>query len=487
MSARVLPAATIKSPTRFKAQIVLLALALATTLLLQGQDQGPRRNQSFAKDPGPRGEPAGAGGPIATLSADQLRFFKDAALRFVNTEGVKDGLGPTFNADSCGACHSQPAIGGTSPSATAFPKVGHNPQVALATANGAINKLPFFVKPDGPVREARFKFVMNPDGTVDRNQPDGSVHDLFTIQARNDAPTGCTLAQEDFWGAANQHNLALRIPTPTFGGGLIEMIDDATILTNMQAHSGDKLRLRIRGKPNRSGNDATITRFGWKAQNKSLIMFSHEAYAVEIGETNQMFPQKRGFFPNPPPANCVSNPLPEDQTRYLAMSDDPVGVPSDDDAFATFMRFLDQPVPSCTGKNCSASIQNGRRLFTDVVKCALCHTPSMTTGQSSFTTNAPGLSGVQANLFSDLLLHRMGERLSDGIPQGNAGADEFRTAPLWGLGQRLFFLHDGRASDLLVAIREHRSEGSEANAVIENFNQLTPAEQQDLLNFLRSL
>jgi len=85
------------------------------------------------------------------------------------------------------------------------------------------------------------------------------------------------------------------------------------------------------------------------------------------------------------------------------------------------------------------------------------------------------------------LLHHMGAGLRDDISQGGAGPDEFRTAPLWGLGQRLFFLHDGRAKDVLQAIREHRSEGSEANGAIENFHALTPAEKQDLLNFLRSL
>jgi len=466
---------------------LILFLALAGPSFGQDRDRDHGHGSGpGAVDPGPRGAPAGAGGPIANLSPDQLRFFNDAATRFVNSEGVANGLGPTFNADSCGACHSQPAIGGTSPSATAFPKVGPNPQVALATASGGKNSVPFFVKPDGPVREARFKFLTNPDGTVDPSQPDGSVHDLFTIQGRNDAPAACTLAQEDFLGAAKQHNLALRIPTPTFGGGLIEMIDDATILTNMHANHAAKSALGIRGRPNRNGNDATISRFGWKAQNKSLIMFSHEAYSVEIGETNQMFPQKRGFFPNPPPANCIANPLPEDATNYLAAGSDPILVPSDDDAFATFMRFLDQPTPACTGTGCSASIQNGNKLFTST-GCALCHTPSLATGQSSFTVNAAGLSGVQANLFSDLLLHHMGERLQDGISQGSAGPDEFRTAPLWGLGQRLFFLHDGRASDLLQAMREHRSDGSEANGVIGHFNALTPAQQQDLLNFLRSL
>jgi CxxC motif-containing protein (DUF1111 family) len=81
----------------------------------------------------------------------------------------------------------------------------------------------------------------------------------------------------------------------------------------------------------------------------------------------------------------------------------------------------------------------------------------------------------------------MGTNLADGVSQGGAGPDEFRSAPLWGLGQRIFFLHDGRTSDLLDAIREHASPGSEANAVISNFRQLSPQQKQDLLNFLRSL
>jgi CxxC motif-containing protein (DUF1111 family) len=443
-----------------------------------------------AVDPGPRGVTVGAGAPIANLTVDQMRFFTDALARFTHVEGVANGLGPTFNGNSCGVCHSQPAIGGSSPSATAFPFVGPNPQVALANLNQATNKIPFFVTPDGPVREARFKFFPGTGGREreDRNGAaiDGGVHDLFTIQGRLDAPN-CTMAQEDFDQARAQNNLSLRIPTPVFGGGLIETIDDAAILANMTANAGEKRALGIHGHPNRSGNDGTITRFGWKAQNKSLIMFSHEAYSVEIGETNQMFPQKRGFGGVPPPASCIFNPQPEDQTNYLQTGSDTAGVPSDDDAFATFMRFLDQPTPACIGGGCSASIQNGRNLFVNVAKCGLCHTPSMTTGQSSFTVNPPGLSNVQANLFSDLILHHMGSKLADDISQGSAGPDEFRTAPLWGLGQRVFFLHDGRTSDLLQAIEAHASPGSEADAVIRIFHGLTDAQRQDLLNFLRSL
>jgi len=437
------------------------------------------------RDPGPRGAPINAGRPIAHLTLDQLRFFNDGLERFTETEGVDDGLGPSFNGNSCAMCHSQPAIGGTSPSLSVFPNVGPNPQVALANDHGATNNLPFFVTSDGPIREAHFKFAMK-GGQVDRNDPDGSVHDLFTIQGRDDAP-GCVMAQEDFALAQAQDNLSLRIPTPLFGGGLIEAIDEGTIVQNMKASQTEKRTLGIAGRPNYNENDATISRFGWKAQNKSLILFSHEAYSVELGETNQMFPNKRGFYPDPPPASCLYNALPEDATRMLPVGGDPVSVPSDDDQFATFMRLLDQPMPACVAAMCSTSIRNGRKLFTDVVQCALCHTPSMTTGGSVFTLQRPGLSNVQANLFSDLLIHHMGQGLNDGITQGKAGPDEFRTAPLWGLGQRAFFLHDGRTNDLLQAIQQHASQGSEANQVISSFNQLSDAQKQDLLNFLRSL
>jgi CxxC motif-containing protein (DUF1111 family) len=84
-------------------------------------------------------------------------------------------------------------------------------------------------------------------------------------------------------------------------------------------------------------------------------------------------------------------------------------------------------------------------------------------------------------------IHHMGNGLADNVGQGGAGGDQFRSAPLWGLGQRIFFLHDGRTKNLINAIRTHASNGSEANAVISNFNNLSPSQQQDILNFLRSL
>jgi CxxC motif-containing protein (DUF1111 family) len=157
--------------------------------------------------------------------------------------------------------------------------------------------------------------------------------------------------------------------------------------------------------------------------------------------------------------------------------------------FANFQRLLAPPTPSANTPGGAKSIASGRKKFEEV-GCALCHTPALNTGQ--YVTVA-ALRNKTANLFSDLLLHRMGPRLADDIIQGAAAPDEFRTAPLWGLGQRIFFLHDGRTTDLLEAIQAHRSRGnakfgpSEANAVIDRFNDLKGFEQQDILNFLRSL
>jgi CxxC motif-containing protein (DUF1111 family) len=385
-----------------------------------------------AQDPGVRKSPAGAGGVLQGIESGSLeqRVFAVGQEAFEEVASVKGtfedteaGLGPRFNLDSCAGCHAYPAIGGTSPFV--------NPQVELAKKYGANNEIPPFIKTDGPVREARFKH--NQDGTID-----GGVHALFTIAGRTDAQ-GCFLQQPDFRTAVARQNVVFRIPTPLFGAGLIEAIDDDTILASLQAHSAAKQSLGIRGRPNRtsgrpntSGNDGTVTRFGWKAQNKSLEIFSGEAYNVEQGITNDLFPHERDEAPA-----CRLNQTPESSTNYGAA--DPLEVPSDVVKFAVFMRFLAPPTPSRDTPGGVASIDRGRSLFTDV-GCAGCHTPTLRTGQSS----VEALRNKEVKLYSDLVIHNMGQGLADDVSQGNAGGDEFRTAPLWGLGQRIFLLHDGR-------------------------------------------
>jgi CxxC motif-containing protein (DUF1111 family) len=460
--------------------VVVLALTLGVGAFGQGRS-GPA-------DPGVRGGRAGGGGPLKGLTADETAFFQDGQVKFTDvesvTKGANNGLGPRFNSNQCFSCHAQPDEGGSSPA--------QNPLIAVATFNGAKNTLPWFITAKGPVREARFK--KSADGTSD-----GEVHNLFVITGRADAP-GCNISQPDFLPAGNSltgqggnPNIIFRIPTPVFGAGLIESIPDSAILANMKSNAPAKSAMGISGHANahlsgnvnRNANDGTISRFGWKAQNKSLLLFASEAYNVEMGVTNQLFTQERDETPG-----CLFNATPEDTLNFTPTS--PSGgnpntaVLSDIEAFANFMRMLAPPAPAPA----TPSGEKGRATFTKI-GCAHCHTPSLTTGpkiaSGSSTTPSAALSNQTANLYSDLLVHHMGKGLADGITQGGAGPDEFRTAPLWGVGQRVFFLHDGRTSNLVEAIREHRSKGSEANKVIEHFERLKVKEQQEVIDFLRSL
>ncbi|MGB2623677.1 MAG: di-heme oxidoredictase family protein [Candidatus Acidiferrum sp.] len=459
--------------------ILLFAVSFATITL----------GQSAPHDPGVRGGTVNAGQPLASLSQTPgaSSFFANGLLRFQEIEsvqnGANNGLGPRFNSNQCASCHAQPAIGGTSPSTSVFPNIGPNPETLVYTLDGAQNTLPSFISPAGPVREARFKFFLNSNGGLS-STPDGGVHALFVISGRSDAGT-CAIQQPNFANNLSLNNVIFRIPTPLFGAGLIENISEETIYANMNASAQQKQSLGISGHPNRDGNDNMIARFGWKAQNKSLEMFAGEAYNVEMGVTNELFQNERASpdeaLAGGLPANCKINPTPEDATNMTPSQY--TDVPSDVVQFAMFMRLLAPPTPSTTSPGGAQSIANGSHTFSSI-GCAYCHTPTLQTAASGFT---PGLNQVNANLFSDLLVHNMGTNLADGVSQGTAGPDEFRTAPLWGLGQRIFLLHDGRTTDLLDAIKEHASSGSEANGVISNFKQLTPQQQQDLLNFLRSL
>ncbi len=460
-------------------------LSIASLLVLSGT--GAVVAQNPAKDPGVRAGSVDSGTELASVAGSPAdEYFLDGKSRFQEVESVQNGnhngLGPRFNSNSCSSCHAQPSIGGSSPSTTAFPFIGPNPETQVTTENSLQNPFPSFITIDGPAREARFKFFLNRDGSMNQNMPDGGVHDLWVISGRPDAGS-CSIQQPDFAHNLKIGNVIFRIPTPVFGAGLIENIPDETILANMNANPALKRIAGISGHPNRNGNDGTISRFGWKAQNKSLEVFSGEAYNVEMGITNELFmnerasPDEAGL-----PANCRVNATPEDVTDMTAIQT--TGVPSDTVGFAMFMRLLAPPTPSTTEPGGAKSIADGSHIFNQI-GCALCHTPTLKTGTSKFTAS---LSNADVNLYSDLLVHNMGSNLADGVSQGGAAGDEFRTAPLWGLGQRAFFLHDGRSNDLLDTINQHAGRGSEANGVVQLFqHRLTPQQQQDVLNFLRSL
>jgi len=253
----------------------------------------------------------------------------------------------------------------------------------------------------------------------------------------------------------------------------------------------------ISGTFNHNGNDGTISRFGWKAQNKSLLLFAGEAYNVEMGITNELFTQDRPLPGEDQtgsglPSSCLNlsgTGYPEDATNFTVTSNsDPAAqnaqVPSDIVLFAEFMRLLAPPIPSTTTPGGASAISTGKALFSSI-GCATCHTPTINSTQASNITSS--LAKAQVGAFSDIEIHHMGTGLADNVSQGGAGGDQFRTAPLWGVGQRIFFLHDGRTTNLLTAIQDHASNGSEATQAEENFSSLSTTQKQDVLDFLRSL
>ena len=448
-------------------------------------------------DPGVQSANRGTGKTLSS-AADTTNFtdfFLDGLKRFQDVESVSNsptnnnGLGPRFNCVSCSSCHAQPTIGGTG--------AAMNPQFAFAGSSVAPkDTTPSFITATGPTREARFPFFFDQFGNPNPNAPNGGVEDLFTVSGRADAG-GCSLPQPSFSIAQATNNIIFRIPTPVFGAGLIENLDDSTLQINRAQNLNNNFG--IGGDFNHNGNDGTITRFGWKAQNKSLHIFAGEAYNVEMGISNELFGQDRplpgeDLFGRGLPANCLNlttTGYPEDQSNPGASGPTAANAAVLDDvsAFANFMRLLAPPPTGgvvLNGAPVSAtSIANGKALFS-AIGCATCHNATINSTQPSAFSSA-GLGKQPVNAFSDIELHHMGSGLADNVSQGGAGGDQFRTAPLWGVGQRIFLLHDGRTTDLLQAIQAHESNGSEANQVETNFDSLSPQQKQDLLNFLRSL
>jgi CxxC motif-containing protein (DUF1111 family) len=457
-------------------------------------------------DPGVRGGAVGVGGALTGLNTDENNFFFQARRRFEEVDSVNGtvadvdaglpspetgaGLGPSFNGNACAQCHLFPAVGGGGPPVS-------NPQVTLATLDGAGNTVPPFVANGGPIREARFPL------NVGSNTPDGGVHDLFVIAGRTDATnqpnantgtnTTCTVAQTNFPNQIANNNIIFRIPISIFGDGLVENIGELTLAADAvkAGGSGDAaadLGITV-GNFNRSGNDGTITRFGWKAQNKSMLIFAGEAYNVEQGVTNENFENERtGQFQsggnndsNASITNCLFNATPEDATAFEnnRNTNSPASDFSSDIVnFAGFMRLSNPPVQGPTNGSTNAGF-----VAFENVGCGICHVVFHTTDASIFTNQSHRVVGP----LSDFALHSMGTVLQDRVSQGAANGTQFRSAPLFGVGQRAFFLHDGRTNNLVTAIEDHASQGSEANQVIDNFNDAPAEVQQNIINFLRSL
>lgn len=436
-----------------------------------------------AIDPGVRGGPPGGGAFVPNLyhfmsfvEPSVLSQFEQPAVVTGGPVGG-NGLGPRFNSNSCVSCHSQPAPGGSSPAT--------NPLFSIYQLNGAQNTMPLFERPNGPVLVPRFSYQS------DLKTPDGHVHQLFVVTGRSDAQ-GCAISQPDFVTAQQQNNLQLRQPLPMFGDGYIEIVQNQDIINNMNANLAQKQALGIAGHPNYNP-DGTIARLGWKAQWRAILPTSGLEENVEMGISNEISPSENDQTPG-----CVLNPVPEDASQYSfhGPTPTPQSFMQAADREAIFTRFTYPPKPgSCPGGK-SASCTNGQAQFA-AAGCVLCHTTQLPEPYGSIwqigKTSTFGTGVDNIALYSDLLVHHMGPCLADNIGQGTAAGDEWRTSPLWNVGQRIWFMHDGRASNLVQAIEDHSCLGntqypaSEANGTVTNFNHLNAEDQQDLINFLRSL
>ena len=295
--------------------VVLVVAFFALSGVIQAQIQSQTQSTFRARDPGVQSENRGTGRPIGGLTIDEKEMFDVGLEDFAEEEDVPDGVGPRFNFVGCAGCHSQPAVGGTSPALNPLFRV-------IGDLGFTRNVIPSFIRRDGPIREARFQF--NPDGSRD-----GGVHALFVISGHRQAP-GCNIQQEDFERQVRNNNIIFRIPTPVFGAGLIEQITDSAILANLSRRLGQQGRPRHQRarRRNRNGNDGKISRFGWKAQNQSLLLFSGEAYNVEMGITNELFQIERDETPS-----CQFATVPNDVTPSVRQ----IGAIEN---FANFQRFL---------------------------------------------------------------------------------------------------------------------------------------------------
>ncbi|HEU0298572.1 MAG TPA: di-heme oxidoredictase family protein [Longimicrobium sp.] len=366
-------------------------------------------------------------GPLPGLTPAELAAFARGDAAFERGFSISEGLGPIFNNVSCASCHSADGRGRT-----------ENALVRFSIGEDLVPHL------GGP--QLQDKAI--PGAEPERLPP--GVH------------------------------ASLRLPPPVFGVGLIEAIPESAILARADPHdtNGDG----ISGRPNMvtpddfipigepgGGNDPRVGRFGRKAQVSSLLLQTAKAYQQDIGITNAFLDQEN------------TNPLASRATEAADRVPDPE-LPADElFAVLAYLRTLAAPAPGPM----TARREEGQALFQSA-GCAACHVPELRTGSNTIAA----LANQPVPLYSDLLLHDMGDALADGRPDGQATGREWRTAPLWGLrimrnflNGDAFLLHDGRARTVEEAIMLH---GGEAQRSRDAFAGMSPAARAALLDFVES-
>ncbi len=389
--------------------------------LLAPAKQPALRPHVLIKPPLPRMNPAKPffGDPLPGLTTAQLGLFIDGKADFEKTEDVEGGLGPIFNESSCVACHNGGAVGGASPrNVTRFGRV-------TATGFESLDALGGSLLQDQSILPAAREFVPREANLVVR-----------------------------------------RNSTPVFGLGLMEAIPDAAIVANVRKQPVDGVTGKAAMVTDVVSGQIRVGRFGWKAQQATVLGFAADAYANEMGVTNRYFPKENA--PNGDAAKLAKSDFIQDP------EDAPATGLADFEKVANFMKLLGPP-PQAPA---TASSNAGKQLFTSA-GCVACHVPSLLTGPNT----DPAFDRKEVRLYSDLLLHDMGS-LGDGVVQAPAGPREMRTAPLWGLRASAPYLHDGRAPNVDAAIAAH---DGEAKVSRDRYLKLTPAQKKQLADFLMTL
>ncbi len=345
---------------------------------------------------------------------------------FSEVEAFTDGIGPVFNNTSCVSCHESPrSQAGTGSQVTEL-RAGH--------FNGT-------------------SFVDHPGGSLINDRAnDRSIQEH--ILSGNEVQT-------------------LRLTLSLAGDAFVESINSNTLVAIANAQPAAQRGTVIQVPVVEASGQTRTGRFGWKNQHASLLSFAGDAYINEMGITNRLFPTE-----NTSNGTVVAGGSFDGKT-------DPEDDANDIDAFTRFMRCMKAPPRGPQ----NASTSNGQTQFTNI-GCAVCHVSTITTAAAGTVING-GAFTVPAALgdknihpFGDFLLHDVGT--GDGIVQngGQGTRNQVRTAPLWGIGSRTRFMHDGASLTVLAAIQRHANQAATART---NFNNLSAANQADVLAFIFSL
>ncbi len=416
--------------------------------------------------------------PIKGLSHSQLQKFKTGEKQFkapwvvFPLLGGEWGLGPTFLANSCVACHTQAGRGRTNDASNA---VVFQQLLRLSVPgqgpDGAPNPHPHYgdqlqvfgvnvgLKENMKPGEAELYVDWLPEPVT---LSDGEKVELRKPKIRIEKP--------NFGSIDDTVMTSLRNTQVVFGMGYLEAVteEDILALAKLQQSQG------LNGRPNYVRDDinkrVALGRFGWKANQPSVRQQIVAAFHGDMGVTSSLYIEE-----NCPPVqkDCLAMP-PGNRPELLDYAWDEL----------TFWQVaLDAPPPRDQE---SENVKRGEKLFIQA-RCAQCHIPELRTGEYPLL---PVLAKRTFRPYTDLLLHDMGPGLADGRPDFKAGSRDWRTAPLWGIGLSAqvngstYFLHDGRARNVLEAVLWH---GGEAKASRDLFAGFSKAEREDLIAFVNSL